>query len=219
MHLTSKEVYQLAYIQDLPVPYLESKDGTKVLLQLETLDRFSASKLTPLAEMLKVIGRKDLARKVEKYHSHKTSRAKKQKHQKSKRDIPAVDQVHMLKRDQAEAGLKRTKLQVRMLTEQLEEVQATAKDLDNKGLEESVTDAITIIKQGLQQKLSTADTILSQQRPSRDSLGESSSQRSSTASSSSSEDGQERRQPVAMGMHTKTTKGKILAHLLISYRV
>ena len=186
-HLTPKDIKHLAYSQHLPPQYL-TKDGAEVLLRLEILDKFSESNIAPLAEMMKVIGRKDLAKKVEKFKS-----LKKQKHCKKTKDIP-VDE-HTLKQYQIAASLKIVKLQVKMLLEQMEEVQATAKDIGFRRVEDEVADAIMIIEQQLQQQLSLASAALHMPQASTDSSLEDSC--SAYSSLSSSEDGREVRSPEA----------------------
>ena len=162
-HLTPKEVHQLAYTQNLPAPYL-SKDGTEVLLKLEMLDKFSDSKPTPLAEMMKGIGRKDLAKKVEKYvKKQRQCRSKKQE-----RDSLTVDQ-QVLKQCQIKASLKIAKYQTNILLEQLEEMYTTAREIEHRSLEDRVADAVTLIKEQLQQQLSLVTTALEMRQTSADS--------------------------------------------------
>ena len=186
-HLTPKEVKHLAYTQSLPIPYL-TKDGPEVLLKLETLDKFSESNLDPLAEMMRVIGRKDLAKKVEKY-----KKQKQQKRCKKPKDIPIAVDEQTLKQCQVTAGLQIAKVQVRMLLEQIEELQSTARDIGNSRLVEHVADAIEVIEQQLQQKLSLASTAVHMRHDSTDS-----SLDGRHSSLTSSEDGViEAKQPVA----------------------
>ena len=184
-YLTPKEVQQLAYTQALPATYL-SKDGLEVFLKLEMLDKFSDSNMAPLADMLKVISRKDLAKKVEKY-------IKKQKHCRPKKtkDGLAIDE-QILKECQIVASLNIAQHQAKILLEQMEEVHATAREIDYRRLEERVAVAVTLIKEELQQQLSLASTALHMRQASTDSSLEESC--SAYSSLSSSDDG---RSPVA----------------------
>ena len=178
-HLTPTDVKHLAYSQDLPGRYVYTNDGIDVIFKLEMEGKFSKRDLSPLAQMMRVIGRKDLAKKIRKY-------AKKQKNAK---DSP---ELQMLEINLAER-LKIAKAQTKI---HWEELQAEAKKLGCRIIEDNIAGLLAIIEQPFQQKRSLATR-----------LGSSSSSDGDTpdsprSSSSSSDDGQEARPPVATPFQT-----------------
>ena len=169
-HLAPKDVRSLAYSQDLSGKYLYTNDGIEVLLKLEMEGRFSKHNLSPLAEMMKVIGRKDLAKKICKY-------AKKQRKPK---DSPGFEECQIDLAASLKIVTTRTKIA-------LEGVQDRAREFGDKKMEDSIAKVIAIMEQQFKQRLFRLG-----------SSGSSDEDTSASrhSSSSSSDDGQETKSPL-----------------------
>lgn len=148
--LSAAEVRAIAYTENLPPAYYD-KSAIEVLLKLEMKDRYSVSNLLPLSEILKKIDRKDLAKKVEKYR----------KKQSRKNDsIKSVVDVHKHTDYLIEATLKVTKLQTRILLEQMEELKQSLRNGGMVRIEHAVAEAVEIIEYSFQKKLMSISGML-----------------------------------------------------------
>ena len=183
--LCTREVKLLAYSQDLPGSYF-TKDGTEVLLKLEMMDKFSKHNLNPLAEMMTVIGRKDLAKKIQNF-------IKNQKKAKNSLDSPVSEDRKLI--ECLVRSFKIIKRQAKIFLEQMKELQAIARLLNYKKLKDNIADLTAIFEQQVQQKLSLVSGLGSLDSSDGDSLNR-------HHSSSSSDDGQETRPPVATSFQT-----------------
>ena len=159
-HLTPNDVESLLYTNQLPMPDL-TESGMKVLMKLEMRDMFSASNITPLADMMRNIQRNDLAKRVEKFQKFKSK--KKHKRKEHAVDAPmlqaehAVD--HML---QITASITTIKLQTNIFLEQIEELKSTAAKMGCTEVEKVIRDASEIIEVQFQEKLQLASSKLRQ---------------------------------------------------------
>ena len=150
--LGQADIQGLVYTQDLPPAYL-GKSALEVFIKLEMLDRYSVSYLDPLSQMLKRINRNDLAKKVDKF----CKSCKSSKKQSSKKDQSVVD-AHKHSDYLIDATLEVTKLQTKILLEQIEELKKSVKDRGLVHVEEVVDDAVEIIETIFQSKLSRVST-------------------------------------------------------------
>ncbi len=149
-HLSKEDVKNIAFSQNLPPDYLV-KDGPEVLLKLEASDKFSEFNLTPLVVIMKVIGRKDLSKKVEKFAK------KKQKQHKQK----ATPNILMMKQFQITSNSKMSYLLLKIAVDQFKETQAVAIEIGNLKVAEVAGSAAATIEQQLLEKLSQISSHLS----------------------------------------------------------
>lgn len=182
-HLLQSEIQALVYTQDLPPAYL-GKPALDVFMKLEMLDRYSVSSLDPLSQMLKKINRNDLAKKVDKFCKSR----KNPKKQSSKKDQSLMD-AHKHLDYLIDANLKVTKLQTRILLEQIEELKKSVMDRGLVRVQEVVDDAVEVLETTFQRKVERVSSVLTLSRrgDSIDSNG-SSGGPTSLSSTSSSED-------------------------------
>ena len=157
-HLTPSDVESLLYTNRLPMPDL-TESSRKVLMKLEMRDIFSASKITPLADMMRNIQRNDLAKKVEKFQKLKS----KKEHKKKDKERCAVD-ARMLQKCQITASITTIKLQTKILLEQIEELKSTSSKMGYTEVEKVIRDAVAIIEVQFQEKLQLASSKLPQLR-------------------------------------------------------
>lgn len=158
--LTQKDVESLAYTTRMPLPDF-SETGLRLLMKMEMRDKFSASNVLPLAEMLKNIHRNELGKRVEKFH--KSQKKKEQKKKEHKKQDPFPDD-NMYQKCQITASIQTIKLQTKILLEQIEELQSTARNMGLSAVENVIKDAIAIIEVEFQEKLQLASSKLPQLR-------------------------------------------------------
>ncbi len=108
-----------------------TESSIKVLMKLEMRDKFSASDLTPLADMMRNIQRNDLAKRVDKFQKSKS----KKEHKKKERCAAVDAHDHIFQKCQIIPSLTTSKLQTKILLEQIEELKNTASKLGYTELE------------------------------------------------------------------------------------
>ena len=158
-HLTPNDVESLLYTNQLPMPDL-TESSKKVLMKLEMRGKFSASDITPLADMMRNIQRNDLAKRVEKFQKSKS----KKEHKKKERCAAMDAHDYMLQKCQITASITTIKLQTKILLEQIEELKKTASKMGYTEVEKVIRDAIAIIEVKFQEKLKLASSKLPQLR-------------------------------------------------------
>ena len=153
--LSDEDSKRIVFLEDLPVQELENKPPLTVLTHLEMRGKLSASKPEDLVEILRKIGRQDLAKKVRDFAKQRKGRATLSSLLGfSDHDHPAT---------KLSANLQVTLLLCGILLEQVENLREEAKEVGFKRVEEVVADARSLVSEHLKRKLLYASGLISQE--------------------------------------------------------
>lgn len=139
--LNAHDIEGIVSIEDLPAEFL-GQSGLKVLLKLEMLGRISAAKPQSLEEVLKNVNRIDLVKKVKDF-------SRSQRKGKRQNTSLATAEEHMRTLN---ANLEVTRVQMRLLLDQLEHLRRTAQEMGPKSVEMIVSE-VQEDAQALEKKL------------------------------------------------------------------
>lgn len=137
--LTEHDIAGIRYIEELPAEFERQSEprvlALKVLLKLETEGKISAadlSNLTSLEQVFKNIKRLDLARRVKEFSKSASKSQKKCKRSSSKRPEEVELKLHV--------NLEVALVQMKLLLDQLKQVEKTAQRTAPNGVEESISE-------------------------------------------------------------------------------